>query len=84
MKCKVYPSVKSFNLFIISPSEVSVKDLPKQAQDEIGRNKSCEEIELSPERHQKAIAIIKSKGYYTMEIPNSVKIKEIEGQNPPK
>ena len=81
MKCKVYPSVETLNQYIIAPSEVSVNELPKDAQDKIGQNKACKEIELSPERHQQEITNTKYKGYHIQEI--IVSIKEIEGQAPP-
>jgi uncharacterized protein YcgL (UPF0745 family) len=74
MKCKVYPTVKKHNRYIIAPSEVKVSDLPKQAQDGIGANKAWKEIELDPEQPligldpNQAIKNIKSKGFHVQEV----------------
>jgi uncharacterized protein YcgL (UPF0745 family) len=73
MKCKVYPSIRKYNRYIVAPSEVLVSALPRQAQDEIGQNKAWKEIELDPQRPliglnpKHAIKSIKSQGFHIEE-----------------
>lgn len=74
MKCKLYPSIRKHNRYIVAPSEAQVSALPKQAQDEIGQNQAWKEIELNPERSligldtKQAIKSIKSQGFYIQEV----------------
>lgn len=74
MKCKVYPSSKKHNRYVIAPSEKGVRDLPKQAQDEIGTNGPWKEIDLHPKSPlialdiKRAFESIKSDGYYVQEV----------------
>jgi len=74
MKCTVYPSSKKHNRYVIAPVEKKVIDLPKKAQDEIGKNKQWKEIDLHPNRALigldpiQASKSIKSNGYYIQEV----------------
>ncbi len=74
MKCKVYPSNKKHNHYIIASAEKKVTDLPKQAQDEIGTNKPWKEIDLNTNRvligldSRQAIKSIESHGYHIQEV----------------
>lgn len=74
MKCKVYPSSKKHNRYIIVPTEKGVSDLPQQAQDEIGMNESWKEVDLHPNRpligldSRQALSSIESQGYHLEEV----------------
>lgn len=74
MRCKVYPSSKKHNCYIIALAEIGVTDLPKQAQDEIGTNKPWKEIDLHLDHPligldpRQALGSIESHGYHVQEV----------------
>jgi len=74
MECKVYPSSKKHNRYVIVPSEKSLSDLPEQARDEIGTNDPWKEINLHPNRPligpdpRQALGNIESHGYHVQEV----------------
>jgi len=82
MKCKVYPSNKKHNRYIITASEKKVSDLPKHVQDEIGSSRPWKEIDLHPGRPLigldpgKAMKSIESHGYFVQEVTIIFKEKE--------
>lgn len=82
MKCKVYPSNKKHNRYIITASEKKVRDLPKHVQDEIGSSRPWKEIDLHPNRPLigldpgKAMKSIESDGYFVQEVTIIFKEKE--------
>lgn len=81
MKCKVYPSIKKHNRYVIAPSEVKIHNLPKQAQNEIGPNRAWKEIELNPTRPligldpNEAIKSIESEGFHVQEVAIIFEVK---------
>jgi len=74
MRCKVYPSSKKHNRYIIALSEKGVTELPPQAQDEIGPNEAWKEIDVHPDHPligldpRQALGSIESQGYHVQEV----------------
>ena len=74
MKCKVYPSTKKHNRYIIVPSQNNLVNLADGAKNEIGKNKFWKEIHLDSNSiligldSDEAIKNINNKGYHIQEV----------------
>ncbi len=76
MKCKVYPSMKKHNRYVIVPSQTQINsnDFPSEAKNEIGKNQPWKEIDLEPDRPliglnpSEATKSIENQGYHIQEV----------------